>query len=366
MRITQKRNNLRYKFTPEISAILFFAFSTLITGNAFCGEELTIYAVGDIMPSEKASPFIKKYGHSYPYEKTKGLLKSGDVVIGNLETPLTTADSATQGKQYVFKSRPETAGALKEAGFTHLSLANNHIMDYGSAGLHSTMKNLKSSGLRAIGAGEDITKARRPDLITIKGKKVALLAYSNTFPKDYYAGKDKPGTAPGYTEFVKDDVARAREISDIVITTFHWGAELMDSPKDYQKVLARLAIDSGADVVLGHHPHILQGIEYYKGGVIFYSLGNFSFAAYSKNAKESIIAKITINDSGIVAVEAIPINVDNFEVHFRPEILEGTRAEAVLSKLYLLSKPLGSQLVFVENRGKILSLKKGVGEVEQN
>ena len=121
--------------------------------NALCNEGLTIYAVGDIMPSEKASPFIKKYGHGYPYEKTKELLRSGDIVIGNLETPLTNGGSAVEGKRYVFKSPPETAGALKEAGFTHLTLANNHMMDYGPEGLRSTIDNFESTGLRSIGAG---------------------------------------------------------------------------------------------------------------------------------------------------------------------------------------------------------------------
>jgi len=218
--------------------------------------------------------------------------------------------------------------------------------------------NLEKDGLLIAGAGKNIAEARRPAIMTVKGKKVATLAYSNTFPEAYYAGKNRPGTAPGYAAFVKADVSMAREISDFVITSFHWGAELMENPKDYQRELARLAIDSGADLVLGHHPHILQGIEFYKEGVIFYSLGNFSFAAYSKNAKESIIAKITTGEKGIVAVEAIPINVDNFEVHFQPEILEGARAEAALSKLGSLSKPLGSRLVFTENTGKILPLEK--------
>lgn len=349
---------MRHKLVYKIIIVFILIFPVFISANAFCGEELVIYAVGDIMPSEKASPFIKKYGHAYPYKKTRAILDSGDIVIGNLETPLTDSDSAIEGKQYVFKSHPKTAGALKKAGFTHLSLANNHMMDYGPEGLHSTIKNLSSAGLAPIGAGEDIREARRPGLTTVKGKKVAILAYSNTFPKSYYADKDKAGTAPGYAAFVKADVLRARAASDIVITTFHWGAELMDSPKDYQKKLARLAIDSGADIVLGHHPHILQGVEFYKEGVIFYSLGNFSFAAYSKNAKESIIAKITIDDNGIATVDAIPINVDNFKVHFQPEILDGAQAEKVISKLSQLSKHLGSRLVFTENRGSILPTEK--------
>ncbi|MBE9535768.1 MAG: CapA family protein, partial [Proteobacteria bacterium] len=328
-----KGKKLRYKLSPQITAALILICHTFISANSFCGEGLVIYAVGDIMPSEKASPFIKKHGHGYPYKKTRKLLQSGDIVIGNLETPLTVSGSAAKGKQYVFKSPPETAGALKEAGFTHMSLANNHMMDYGPEGLESTVNNLESAGLHSMGAGKNIREARRPELLRVKGKKVALLAYSNTFPKDYYAGSNKAGTAPGYTAFVKSDILKASKISDFVITSFHWGAELMDSPKEYQKELARLAIDSGADLVLGHHPHILQGVEFYKEGVIFYSLGNFSFAAYSKNAKESIIARITIGEKGIDSIEAIPINVDNFKVHFQPEVLEGARAEAVLSKL---------------------------------
>jgi poly-gamma-glutamate capsule biosynthesis protein CapA/YwtB (metallophosphatase superfamily) len=154
------------------------------------------------------------------------------------------------------------------------------------------------------------------------------------------------------------DTKMASGAADIVIVAFHWGGEKLEQPRQYQREFARLAIDNGADIVLGHHPHVLQGIEHYKGGIIFYSLGNFAFGSYSPSAKESIIAKIALDEKGVSSIEAIPINVDNFEVHFRPEALDGERGTAVISKLSRLSEQLGTRLSFKDGRGKALKIEK--------
>ena len=339
------------KITPFILAFILQAISVY-------ADEITIIAVGDIMPTERATPFLKDHGFGYPYGKTKDILSGGDIVIGNLETPLALKGERYADKKYTFKAPLETAPALKEAGFTHLSLANNHVMDYGGSALLSTLAALDSAGLKYSGAGENIFKAREASISETRDKKVAFLSYSKTYPTEFYAGRNRPGTAPGYAKSVGKDITEASASADMVIVAFHWGGEKLEVPREYQRELAHLAIDSGARIVIGHHPHVLQGVEYYRDGVIFYSLGNFAFGSYSPSSKESIIAKIVIDEGSISRVEAIPINVNNFEVHFRPEVLEGKRGEAVISRLSSLSESLGSRLVFAEGKGTLEKLEK--------
>ncbi|MBE9502811.1 MAG: CapA family protein [Proteobacteria bacterium] len=317
------------------------------------GEEITIFATGDIMPSGRVLPFVKKHGYFYSYTETSEIFQSGDMVIGNLETPLTEKGMRFENKKYTFKAPLESAKALKKAGFTHLSLANNHMMDYGTQGLTSTLEALNNEGIEYAGAGTSLPMARKASYVTIKDNKVAFLSYSNTFPTEFYATRDKAGTAPGYRTYIINDIKRAKAKADLIIVAFHWGAERMQHPKDYQKKLARLAIDTGANIVLGHHPHVLQGVEHYGAGVIFYSLGNFAFGSYSKSTKESIIAKITVQNFKIARVEAIPINVNNFEVHFKPEWLKGGKGREVITRLSELSKPLGSDILYADDVAQV-------------
>ena len=342
----------------------------ILTASIATAEEITIIAVGDIMPTARALPFVKKQGFGYPYRATREILKGGDIVIGNLETPLTSKGIRFENKKYTFRAPIETAAALKETGFTHLSLANNHMMDYGAEGLSSTLEALNDAKLNFAGAGENIKKARKISITEIKGKKIAFLSYSKTYPVEFYANKKHGGTAPGYKKFIVYDLKKARNEADIVIVAFHWGGEKLEHPRTYQKELARLSIDAGADIVIGHHPHVLQGIERYKEGVIFYSLGNFAFGSYSPSSRESIIAKVVLEDDRISTVEAVPINVNNFEVHFQPKVLEREKGEEVIAHLSRLSEPLGSRLIFangigIADRLEMLTKKESLSPLKQ-
>ncbi len=130
-----------------------------------------------------------------------------------------------------------------------------------------------------------------------------------------------------------------------MIVSFHWGGELVTELRDYQEALGRRAIDVGADLVFGHHPHVLQGVEVYKGKLIAYSLGNFAFGSYSKNARTSAILRVTFQGKGIKRAELIPINVFNHEVAFQPQVLKGEAAEAVLDEVRRLSEKRGTQII---------------------
>jgi poly-gamma-glutamate synthesis protein (capsule biosynthesis protein) len=316
--------------------------------------ELRIAAVGDIMLGGTAAPEMQKYGYDYPFERTKDILKQAQIVFGNLEGPLTDAGTAETTKQYVFRSPPDkVAPVLARAGFNIVSLANNHTLDYGPEGLEDTRKALDQAGIRHAGAGRNATEARQPVYMVADGVTVAFLAYSLTFPEEFWAGPDKPGTAFGHEKHVRADVATARATADIVVVSFHWGQEGKTELRDYQTQLAHAAIDSGASAVLGHHPHILQGVEQYKHGVILYSLGNFAFGSYSNTATRSAIALLTFRDRQWRELRMVPLNVKNAEVVFQPRPLVGREASEVVGHLQQLSQSLGATL---ENRDGVAVL----------
>lgn len=321
----------------------------LCAPTAVTAETIVIHAVGDIMLAGSGEKIYGKYGYDYPFDATRETLQQGDIVIGNLESPLTSSGVEFAGKKFRFKTRPKAAWSLKNAGFTHLALANNHILDYGEEGLRQTLEALDVNALAYSGAGKNLAMARTAAIVTVKGVKVAFLSYSLTYPKEFFASAGKAGTAPGYESFFSTDIMQARKNADCVIVSFHWGGEGEDRPKPYQVATAHKAIDAGADIIIGHHPHVLQGVEQYRNGVIFYSLGNFAFGSNSRSADVSMIARITF-DGSIKEVEVIPLNVLNAQVHYQPGLLKGAAAVETVQKIADLSSGLNEQIAVVQGR----------------
>ena len=307
---------------------------------------LKVIAVGDIMLDGTARPVLQANGYDYAFAEVRRFFNGAHIVIGNLEGPLTTRGAPEQDKTYVFRSPPDKVGqALRNAGFTAVSLANNHTLDFGADGLASTIEALDAVGIAHIGAGPNLKGARKPVILEAAGTRVALLAYSLTLPEHFYAEANKPGTAFGHEAHVRADVAAARNQADVVLVSFHWGQEGKTTLREYQTRLGRVAIDAGAAAVFGHHPHILQGIEHYKGGVILYSLGNFTFGSYSQQAQVSAVAELTFDGPRVAALRLYPINVNNFEVEFQPKPLAGANAARVVEELRTLSAALKTEIV---------------------
>lgn len=301
-----------------------------------------IAAVGDIMLGGSAAAYMQD-GFDYAFAATKSYLQNADITIGNLETALTEQDNDWVDKQYRFRNPPALAHALAKAGFDLVSLANNHSMDFGPDGLADTLSALDKAGVKVHGAGFSMAEARKPVLVTLaNGLTIAFLAYSNTFPEQFWATEEAPGTAFGRKEHVIEDVTKAKAQADRVVVSFHWGREKMQELRGYQPLLAHAAIDAGASLVLGHHPHILQGIERYNDGLVLYSLGNFAFGSFSRAATTSALAQITLCDNKQAAdFQLQPLNVSNHEVFFQPKVVTG---EAVLEELQAMSGPLGVAL----------------------
>lgn len=312
---------------------------------------VTVTAVGDIMMGGTAAPEFRKFGYDYAFENVRPWLATADVALGNLEGPLTNRGDLLVEKKYRFRSPPgKVAPALAAAGFDVLSLANNHSLDWGVVGMQDTISAVRQHGMEVIGAGNNAREARTPVIVERKGIKMAFLGYTLTFPEEFWAGSNRPGAAFGHETHVRADVQAARKKADIVIVSFHWGREGSTELRPYQPQLAHAAIDAGAALVVGHHPHILQGVERYKDGLIFYSLGNFVFGSYSYSARVSAMARVSFEAGKVREAELIPINVFNPEVVFQPKVLQGAVAGRVIADLDSLSKPLATRVQFNEAR----------------
>jgi poly-gamma-glutamate synthesis protein (capsule biosynthesis protein) len=296
-------------------------------------DEFTIAAVGDIMLGGRAEPVLRGRGPAYPFRSVLPVLKQADVIVGNLESPISTRGEAVKNKKFTLRAGPIAVDALKEAGIRVVTLANNHAMDFGPLALQDTLTSLSENGILFSGAGMNLDDARSPALLRIGGRTLAFLSYSLTFPLEFFAAPARPGTAPGYADYVQEDIQKARGMADIVVVSFHWGAEVMFAAKDYQIALGRQAIDWGADLVLGHHPHVLQELELYKGRLIAYSLGNFVFGSESDRTNASIILLCTFKGNTFVKAEAVPLDVNNYRVRYQPRILAGAEGTAVLDWL---------------------------------
>lgn len=313
--------------------------------------ELTIAAVGDIMLGHRAEPYLEREGPAYFFRNVLPVLQQGQVVIGNLESPVSNRGSAVPDKKFTLRVGRKAVDALHAAGIRVVTLANNHILDFGPPALQDTLTALAEGGILHSGAGMDLEDARQPAMLRTRGRTLAFLSYSLTFPVEFYASPGRPGTAPGYKDFVRHDIEKVRPKADLVIVSFHWGAELMTAAKTYQRELGRLAVDWGADLVLGHHPHVLQELELYRGRLIAYSLGNFVFGSESSRTNDSIILLCTFKGKSLVAVEAVPIDVNNYRVAYQPKVLTGTRADEVLGGLNAGSERLGARLDLRNGRG---------------
>ncbi|MFA5013720.1 MAG: CapA family protein [Candidatus Paceibacterota bacterium] len=295
--------------------------------------EASLIAVGDIMLSRGVAVKIKQNNsNDYPFLNVKDYLKTGDIVFGNLETPIATGREIKPG-ELTFRSEPGLEKNLKESNFSILSLANNHTMNFGENGLKETFDLLNSQGIKYAGAGNNANEANAPAIIESNGFKFAFLAYSysSMIPASYGAIDTRAGIAFMDIEKMKIAVAEAKRQVDFVIVSMHAGTEYIYTPIQEQTEFARAAIDSGADMVIGHHPHVVQEMEKYNGKYIFYSLGNFIFdQMWSVPTREGIVMKATFEKSGVKKIELSPVLIQNYA---QPEFIDLSEATDIFKRL---------------------------------
>jgi poly-gamma-glutamate synthesis protein (capsule biosynthesis protein) len=251
---------------------------------------------------------------AYPFRLVESLLNAPDAItVGNLECVLTER-SAALDKRYRLPAPPSAVRALSFAGFDVLSLGNNHAMDYGAGGLADTLAALNAARIAHAGAGVSDSAARAPAMLERGGLKFAFLSYVNVPDSSGWnfkaesirAGADQPGVAWADPEDIAADVRAARASADFVIVLLHSGIENNSLPNAVQRTAAHAAIDAGAALVLGAHPHVLQGVEYYHGGLIAYSLGNFVF---DMQVNLSAILRLWVGPDGVRAYAWEPVYI---------------------------------------------------------
>jgi len=312
------------------------------------GNTITLAFVGDIMMGGRAADKLKTEGPDSFFTYTSPLLKQADVAMGNLEGPLGSGGKRVLGKKYTFLVDPSSATGLAHAGFNLLTLANNHTMDFGPEALKSTLAALEEQKLKHTGAGMNNAEARQPAWLEVKGRKIAVLAYSNTQPLKYWATDSRPGCAPAHADEMKEDIQSAKaKGADLVIVCCHWGQEKKTVLRYYQPQLAHMAIDAGADAVVGHHPHIWQGLEVYKGKPIAYAIGNFCFGTLT-GIKDSGILYLSFSEKGLwLGGKVVPLNVNNYQTQFNAQPMGAKQSQNFFNYLDKLSK--NTDLTYAED-----------------
>ncbi len=293
--------------------------------------EAELLFVGDVMLGRGVAYQAKRHGgYTYPFLEVVDLLGSADLVFGNLEGPISSRGK-NQGSEYSFRFEPSAAKALKATGFDVVSLANNHILDYGVEALSDTMRYLKEAGIEAVGAGLNYNGANQPKILEVEGIKLAFLAYTNLYPKSLVAGESEAGVSDFDLEKVKESILGVRDLVDLVIVSWHWGEEYKTKASDLQGKIAKEMVDAGADLVVGHHPHVPQEVEQYKGAWIFYSLGNFVFDQnFSKETMGGLLIKARVGgpEKKVIQIEPLYFKInETFQPYFLDAVTEDGEGE---------------------------------------
>lgn len=294
----------------------------------------------------------EEWRHSF--RRTTELIRDADVAFANLEMPI--SDRA-QVQQTASVGATGFADALGWAGFDVISLANNRLLDAETTGLLDTMDALDRAGVGWVGGGRDLEEARRPYIIERNGVRMAFLAYTYGVSWVGVDGFARPGGAGVMAMdplLMREDIRRVRDEADVVILSFHWGVgarESKDIP-EAARAFAREMIDEGADIILGHHAHVPKGVEVHNGGVIFYSLSNFSFGHTHDYFIDNFAARVTLTADGPRRVEVVPIAGLGLDVT-QPYVLEGERAQRLLRDIRELSARLDTELTIEGDIGVI-------------
>jgi poly-gamma-glutamate synthesis protein (capsule biosynthesis protein) len=285
---------------------------------------------GDVMLSRGVGKKMDAQGDwGYPFRQISDVLRGADLAYCNLECPI-----SDRGRNlhhlYSFRADPRALKGLKAAGFTLVSEANNHAYDWGPAALVDTLRRLHTAGIRTVGAGENTLEAHHPAVVDLGGVRVAFLAYVNIDPPEAAAGAHHPGVAWLDIEQVASDIRFARNLADLVVVCPHWGVEYVPVPTRQQEELARKMIDSGADLVVGSHPHVVQPLEQYHGRWVAFSLGNFIFDQRDPATHRGLMLKVTVRDKKITQVAKIPIEI-NSDCQARLATPQGQVSQLVLA-----------------------------------
>jgi len=327
-----------------------FSADALETHVHALGEApLSLIAVGDIMLGGRARKVIAKHGPDYPFKAILPLLQRSPIVLGNLEGPL-AREAEKQDRNYSYRVNPKAATSLSRAGINVVTLANNHLLDCGRAGVLETLEALAATGVASLGAGVNKDAAHAPVILKAGARRVGLLGYY--WNRRTAAIGKTPGSAMDSFDELESDIGALRKQVDRIVVTFHWGVPYVREPSAHDRAKARYAVDCGADAVIGHHAHIVQPFEVYRGCPIFFGIGNFAFGSGNSRG-EGLLIGLRFEDDNTQA-ELYPLYVKNRDprVNYQPKLLRGKAATNALSHLAEISGADGHRLKIEEFRGR--------------
>lgn len=271
-------------------------------------NRVTLAAVGDVFFARGVGKQIAKHGADWLFSGTRDVLKSADISFCNLECPLSMR-GLPQKRRFLFRSDPKFAGTLRSNGFTVVSLANNHVLDYGRDAMLDTIEAVKTAGLVSVGSGKNEQEAEQLRVVRVKGLRVGFVAYLDMATVGVVRLRDRPTVAGVDSESLGRQIRLAKSRCDVLVVSMHWGCEYMKRPTERQRMLAHLCIDNGADLVLGHHPHVLQPMEIYKGKPIAYSPGAFVWDSSVFGADRTVIDVFELGKASARLARTVPIRI---------------------------------------------------------
>ena len=303
---------------------------------------------------ESANNYIKLADtDKNPFIKLTSTLSSADITFVNLETPL----SGTARNSGKFRTPTSFAHKIAGSGIDIVSTANNHAFDAEGEGIIDTIQALNSAGIKYVGTGKNIAEATRPYIFQKKGLKVAFLAYTygvNPTSLDMgFATPNRSGAAPLDVFLIKEDIKKLKKQVDFIILSLHWGNENVFTIHPDYRDIAHEFVDVGANIIIGHHPHVPKGVESYNGALIAYSLGNFIFSHNHDYWGDNILLKMSLSKNKPIKAELIGVAGKATDL-YQPFVLTGERAMTLLEEVKQRSLKLDTNVV----------IKGGIGVVQ--
>ncbi len=306
--------------------------------------EITLIFTGNIVPARCVQAAVDERGGDpeYLYAQVAPLLQQADLAIGgSLDATFSDYPPPTGCRPtFVLVGRAHHAFALAQAGLDIITVATNHIkdcglLDCGDRAFLDTLANLQAAGIQPVGAGANLEEALEPVVVEVKGVRFAFISHGELRPRNF-AGPQTPGTAPLTEENVQESIRRAREAgAQVIIALPHWGPEYDPVPTYPQRNWARFLVNAGVDLVVGNHPHVVQGIEFVQGVPVFYSLGSFLFdQTWAVETRQSVLLLVRFQGPRVIAWRLVPLAYDETGAI---AILEGEEAQEVLDRIWQAS-----------------------------
>ncbi len=308
----------------------------------------TVTAGGDVIGGFGVSSVVGSMGAGL-FKDIAPFFEASDHGFVNLESPLTHGGDPQGWKDVIIKGNPALAKAMAGSGIDAVTMANNHAGDYGDSGLLDSVRYCEKAGITVVGAGKTLKQAQAGAVLSENGTKTAFLGFTDVLPAGYPATASSPGTSPGRSNLnaVKTSIRNAAKKSDFVVVGWHWNFEYKRAPSPLESSEGRAAIDAGANLVFAHHPHLLDGVQAYHGGLIFYSLGNLVFSGFSGETAQTVLVKASMKKDSIDA-KLIPVTISSSGI---PAVARGSTGLSILKRVKSLSADLGTAVTIKDNRG---------------